>query len=67
MFREIRSMMDEGEPGPLRGLVEVDETFIGGRKHGQGRGAVGDEWAYRFNHRHDEMPMFWSMLGAVAA
>lgn len=41
MFREIRSMLDEGEPGPLRGLVEVDETYIGGKKHGQGRGAVG--------------------------
>lgn len=26
-----------------------------------------DEWAYRFNHRHDAMPMFWSMLYHVSA
>ncbi|HZP95371.1 MAG TPA: IS1595 family transposase [Candidatus Limnocylindria bacterium] len=41
MFRQIRSMLDEGEPAPLRGMVEIDETYIGGKKHGMGRGAVG--------------------------
>jgi transposase-like protein len=174
MFKQIRSMLDEGQPAPLRGMVEVDETYIGGRRHGQGRGAVGkavvvglfqregrlvarvapdvklrtlqpmveqymkkgsavftdelhsygrlnkrgyahmrvnhkakkwvvegvahvnnvesfwgnmkrgidgahhvispkylqpyvDEWSFRFNHRRDEMPMFWSMLSQVAS
>jgi len=174
MFKQIRSMLDEGQPAPLRGMVEVDETYIGGKRHGQGRGAVGkavvvglfqregklvarvapdvklrtlqpmvekyvkkgsavftdelhsygrlnqrgyahmrvnhrakkwvvevvahvnnvesfwgnmkrgidgahhvigtkylqlyvDEWAFRFNHRRDEMPMFWSMLSQVAS
>lgn len=26
-----------------------------------------DEWAFRFNHRRDEMPMFWTMLYAASA
>ncbi|HEV2251268.1 MAG TPA: IS1595 family transposase [Candidatus Limnocylindria bacterium] len=26
-----------------------------------------DEWTFRFNHRKDEMPMFWTMLRQVSA
>ena len=26
-----------------------------------------DEWTFRFNHRNDEMPMFWTMLAQVSA
>ena len=26
-----------------------------------------DEWTFRFNHRRDEMPMFWTMLRQVSA
>jgi len=174
MFKQIRSMLDEGDAAPLKGMVEVDETYMGGKRHGMGRGAVGktvvlgmyerggrvvaqvvrdhkrssiepivlkrveqgsaiftdelntydslpkrgmlhmrvnhkakrwvtegiahvnniegfwgnmkrgidgahhmispkylqnyvDEWSFRFNHRHDERPMFWTMLWHVSA
>jgi transposase-like protein len=33
----IRSAMEEGSPVPLRGIVEIDETFIGG-KHKRAKG-----------------------------
>ena len=47
MFKQIRSMLDEGT-NPLGGKgrkgVEVDETYMGGkRKGGTGRPAVGDK------------------------
>jgi transposase-like protein len=29
----VRSAMEEGSPVPLRGIVEIDETFIGGKDH----------------------------------
>ncbi len=41
MFKQIRAVLAEGSPGPLRGMVEVDETFFGGRWHGRGRGPKG--------------------------
>jgi transposase len=41
MFKQIRSLMDENV-NPLSGKVEVDETYIGGKKEGKrGRGAYG--------------------------
>jgi transposase len=41
MFRQIRKLMAENV-NPLTGQVEVDETYIGGRKTGKrGRGASG--------------------------
>lgn len=41
MFTQIRKLMDEGIQ-PLAGLVEVDETYIGGKHSGtRGRGASG--------------------------
>jgi len=41
MFRQIRSLLQE-DTEPLTGEVEVDETYIGGRRHGKrGRGAEG--------------------------
>ena len=46
MFKQIRSMLAENR-GPLTGEVEIDETFVGGKKHlppgqqGRGRGALG--------------------------
>jgi len=44
MGHEIRKHMAlvDGEE-PLDGTVEIDETFIGGRKHGMGPGAVGKQ------------------------
>jgi transposase-like protein len=41
MFRQIRSVLSGDRSAPLRGMVEVDETYIGGKSHGKGRGAVG--------------------------
>ncbi len=39
MFRQIRSLLQEDTPA-LTGEVEVDETYVGGRRHGKrGRGA----------------------------
>lgn len=32
LAHRIRSAMDEDSPVPLRGIVEVDETFLGGKK-----------------------------------
>ncbi|MEE9201950.1 MAG: IS1595 family transposase [Dehalococcoidia bacterium] len=41
MFTQIRKLMSE-DCGPLFGQVEVDETYIGGKRHGKrGRGAEG--------------------------
>jgi len=41
MFNRIRSLLNE-QGGKLRGYVEMDETYIGGRKRGKrGRGAEG--------------------------
>ncbi|MGA9048475.1 MAG: IS1595 family transposase [Dehalococcoidia bacterium] len=41
MFREIRTLLDEN-PGMFTTEVEVDETYIGGARHGtRGRGAEG--------------------------
>jgi len=46
MFKQIRSMLAENR-GPLTGEVEIDETYIGGRKRmsegkkGRGRGTPG--------------------------
>ena len=41
MFRQIRSLLCE-ETQPLMGEVEVDETYVGGARHGKrGRGAEG--------------------------
>ncbi len=42
MFRQIRSMLNE-DIGPLGGKVEIDETYMGGRrKGGRGRKLTGD-------------------------
>ena len=42
MAHELRKLMataDTSGKGPLSGHIEVDETFVGGRKHGRGRKA----------------------------
>ncbi len=50
MFKQIRKMLDEGAP-VLRGTVEVDETFIGGRRRGQPRDFT--QQRPRHGHRPD--------------
>ena len=34
----IRAAMEEAYPMPLRSIVEIDETFVGGKVRGKGRG-----------------------------
>lgn len=42
MFKEIRSVLNENNDTPLCGSVEMDETYVGGRRRGKrGRGAEG--------------------------
>lgn len=42
LCHRIRAAMTELDPTPLNGTVEVDETYIGGKRHGKrGRGAAG--------------------------
>ena len=36
MFRQIRSLLNE-DFGPMDGAVEVDETYIGGKRRGRGK------------------------------
>ena len=41
VFNQIRTLLNENQE-PLSGLVEVDETYVGGARHGKrGRGAEG--------------------------
>jgi len=42
MFRQIRTILTENDTEPLKGEVEVDETYVGGKRRGKrGRGAEG--------------------------
>ena len=38
LCHRIRKAMEEVNPAPLKGTVEVDETYIGGHRRGVGRG-----------------------------
>jgi transposase-like protein len=38
LCHRIRKAMEEANPVPLKGTVEVDETFVGGHRRGVGRG-----------------------------
>ena len=38
LCHRIRAAMEDAYPMPLRGIVEIDETFIGGKVRGRGRG-----------------------------
>lgn len=40
LSHRIRAAMKDENPEPLRGIVEVDETFIGGKQHGLGKGVT---------------------------
>lgn len=43
LCHRIRAAMKEAAPEPLDGVVEIDETYVGGRKKGLGRGPHGSE------------------------
>ena len=38
LCHRIRAAMEEAYPIPLKGFVEIDETFVGGKVRGKGRG-----------------------------
>lgn len=114
MFNKIRSMLQDDDDEPLSGTVEMDGTYVGGKRRGTKRGRPGkdshktpvfgmaerqgrvvakavpnakaatlmphvrkkvlpksivytDEYAFRYNHRKDERPMFLTMLSRVSA
>lgn len=43
LCHRIRAAMKDAAPEPLRGIIEVDETYIGGRTEGKGRGYRGNK------------------------
>jgi transposase-like protein len=43
LCHRIRAAIRESYPFPLKGLVEVDETFVGGKTQGKGRGYKGNK------------------------
>lgn len=43
LCHRIRAAMKDAYPFPLKGIVEVDETFIGGKVEGKGRGYKGNK------------------------
>lgn len=53
MFKQIRKLLDE-KPDIFDGEVEVDETYVGGARHGiRGRGALGKTAVFGIVERHD--------------
>lgn len=53
MFKQIRSLMDE-KSNPFNGSIEVDETYIGGKRGGtRGRGAEGKTPVVGLAHRDE--------------
>ena len=43
LCHRIRAAMRDANPVPLSGIIEVDETYVGGKKRGMGRGYVGNK------------------------
>ena len=43
LCHRIRAAMSDGSPNPLRGIVEVDETWIGGKRKNVGHGYKGNK------------------------
>ena len=43
LSHRIRAAMRESFPVPLRGIVEIDETYVGGKTEGMGRGYKGNK------------------------
>lgn len=43
LCHRIRAAMSEATPEPLTGTVEVDETYVGGKVRGKGRGYKGNK------------------------
>lgn len=61
LCHRIRAAMKEVSPEPLSGVVEIDETCIGGRVHGkgtQGRSLKTKEVVIGIKQRHGELRFF---------
>lgn len=43
LCHRIRSAVRDAYPMPLKGIVEIDETFVGGKVRGKGRGFKGNK------------------------
>jgi transposase-like protein len=43
LCHRIRKAMQDAYPVPLKGIVEIDETFVGGKVEGMGRGYKGNK------------------------
>jgi len=43
MFNKIRSMLQDDGDEPLSGTVEMDETYVGGKRRGAKRGLPGKD------------------------
>jgi transposase-like protein len=43
LSHRIRAAMKDAYPFPLKGIVEIDETYVGGRVRGMGRGYKGNK------------------------
>jgi len=43
LCHRIRAAMKDATPEPLRGIIEVDETYIGGKVRGRGHGYKGNK------------------------
>jgi transposase-like protein len=55
MFKQIRTLLDE-HPGMFKNEVEVDETYVGGSRHGaRGRGAEGKTAVIGIAQRHGKV------------
>lgn len=44
LCHRVRKAMTEANPRPLRGIVELDETWIGGKKHWKKRTYLKNKW-----------------------
>ncbi len=43
LCHRIRATMSDGSPNPLKGIIEVDETWVGGKAKGFGHGYKGNK------------------------
>jgi transposase-like protein len=59
LCHRIRSAMKEADRQPLKGTVEMDEMYLGGRAHGKrGRGAAHKEVVIGIRQRQGELRFF---------
>jgi transposase-like protein len=53
MFHRLRYAMDKKQPAKFKGIVEADETYVGGKRHGKrGRGAENKTPVFALVERH---------------